>query len=394
MTPRRAARKQPALRPDALSELRAALLAHYDRWRRSLPWRGETDPYRVLVSEVMLQQTRVETVLRYYEAWLERFPDLGALADADEDAVLKAWEGLGYYRRARSLHHAARVARERPDAGLPSTYAELRSLPGVGDYTAGAVASIAFGEPVPAADGNVRRVLSRLHDAPDPKPAWVRKAAAELVHRERPGDWNQALMELGATVCLPRAPRCGACPLAPWCRARAAGTQGERPGTVARRAVRSATLALAVLHDGGRVLLERRPVDGLLGGMWAFPEREIEGASAAGPREADAPARAALTLAVFLGARPCGHPEQIAAYEHRFTHLRATYLPCLVEVEADGVGGDDLRWIVLGTSTDLALPVTQRRILEDVAARLARAPALRAASLQTGEPAQDLNEGR
>jgi A/G-specific adenine glycosylase len=370
MTSRRAARDAPVLNQEDLSSLRRALLGRYDRERRSLPWRGETDPYRVLVSEVMLQQTRVETVLSYYEPWLERFPDLEALAHADEDDVLKAWEGLGYYRRARNLQRAARIARERPNAALPSTYAELRTLPGVGEYTAGAVASIAFGEPVPAADGNVRRVLSRLFDVPDPKPKWLRDAAAGLVDPERPGDWNQALMELGATVCTPRAPRCGVCPVVGWCRALAAGTQEERPGSVGRPAVRRATFALAVLRDGDRVLLERRPDDGLLGGMWAFPEREVEATAAAGHGASDAPRHASGALATALGARPRGLPELLAAYEHRFTHLHATYLAYLIEVDGSRVRAEGVRWVAPGTETGLALPVTQQRILDDVGKRV------------------------
>lgn len=368
--------------PD-LTELRRALLSHYDRERRSLPWRGETDPYRVLVSEVMLQQTRVETVLRYYGAWLERFPDLEALAEAQEDAVLKAWEGLGYYRRARNLHRAARIVRERPDGALPSTYTELRRLPGLGDYTAGAVASIAFGEPVPAADGNVRRVLSRLFDQPDPPPRWLRDAAAALVDPARPGDWNQALMELGATVCAPRAPKCGRCPVARWCRARAAGTAVERPGAAARTRARAATFVLAVLIAGGRTLLERRPRDGLLGGLWAFPEREIpdgpgvrgvgtppgrsRGASGGGNGSGTRVEEAALELAVRLGARPRSSARRLQAYDHQFTHLHATYLPCMIEVEGETVAGEGVAWIALGEPTELALPVTQRRILCDVA---------------------------
>lgn len=367
---------------DPAPALRAALLGWYDREQRSLPWRGETDPYRVLVSEVMLQQTRVETVRRYYEPWLDRFPDVATLADADEDAVLKAWEGLGYYRRARNLQRTARVVRERPGGSLPGTYDDLRDLPGIGEYTAGAVASIAFGEAVPAVDGNVRRVLSRLHDEADPRPAWLRERAAELVDPERPGDWNQALMELGATVCVPRAPLCDACPVAAWCLARSAGTQEERPGAAPRSAVRRAILALAVLHDGRRVLLERRAPDGLLGGLWAFPEREVAagggvdaaqtpGAAAATAEQIGAAARdAALALATELGARPLAPPETLGAYEHRFTHLHATYLPCLVPVEG-GREADGRAWVEPGRPTALALPVTQRRILDDAARHVA-----------------------
>lgn len=343
--------------PKALAEFRAALLGHYDRARRDLPWRGEADPYRVLVSEVMLQQTRVETVLGRYGPWLERFPDLESLAAAHEDEVLKAWEGLGYYRRARNLHHAARLVRERPDGSLPSSYAALRELPGLGDYTAGAVASIAFGEPVPAADGNVRRVLSRLYDEPSPKPKWVREAAAALVDPERPGDWNQALMDLGATVCVPRAPRCPECPVARWCAARAAGTQSERPAPARRKAPREATFALAVLHAGGRVLLERRSPGGLLGGMWAFPEKSVQSGE-------DAPA-AALSLAAERGMRVVGDAVALPRCEHRFTHVRATYVPYaldVVEAAADGAGR--AAWIDARVPTHLALPVAQQRMLE------------------------------
>ena len=171
-------------------ELQEALLHHYDRSARELPWRRDTDPYRVLVSEIMLQQTRVETVKGYYERWLERFPALDDLACAEEEEVLKAWEGLGYYRRARNLHRAARVVREEHGGVIPTDSAGLLMLPGVGEYTAGAVASISFGERTPAVDGNVRRVLARLFDVSAPKPAWLRETAAGLVNADRPSDWN------------------------------------------------------------------------------------------------------------------------------------------------------------------------------------------------------------
>jgi A/G-specific adenine glycosylase len=347
--------------------LRRALLAHYDRERRVLPWRGETDPYRVLVSEVMLQQTRVETVKGYYEPWLRRFPDLESLAAAETDQVLKAWEGLGYYRRARNLHRAARVQRARAEReygdasrrsgiSLPSSAAALRTLPGVGEYTAGAVASIAFGEAVPAVDGNVRRVLARLHDVAAPKGAWLRKKAAALVDPERPGDWNQALMELGATVCTPAAPDCGRCPLGPWCSARARGTQGKRPARPRKRAVPRKLVALAVLGCGQHVMVVRRPRGGLLGGMWAFPEWEIgepgEGAAVA-PRIAEAAGLASVR-----------EPIALPAVEHRFTHLYVTYLPWALEVSGGAAAAAEARWIVLGEPTDLAIPVAQRRVLD------------------------------
>ncbi|MEX2465761.1 MAG: A/G-specific adenine glycosylase [Gemmatimonadota bacterium] len=359
------------MNPD-LDRLRADLLGFYDRQKRDLPWRREEDPYRILVSEVMLQQTRVDTVLGYYEPWLGRFPDIEALAAASEDSVLKAWEGLGYYRRARNLHAAARVVREEWGGAVPSTEAELRMLPGVGEYTAGAVASIAFGEAVPAVDGNVRRALARLYDVVKPTARWLRETAAALVDPERPGDWNQALMELGATVCTPRAPSCGACPVAWGCAARSAGTVDERPAPTRKRAPRKAVIALVVLRaPGGEVLLERRGEGGVLAGMWAFPEQEIDGV--------DRAAEAARELAAeFLtaghgspagtGDAPLAEARPLPHVRHHFTHIHATYVPWLLEV-ADvperclDSSDRETRWAGSAERSELALPVAQRTVL-------------------------------
>jgi len=377
--------------------LRRALLAHYDRERRDLPWRGETDPYRVLVSEVMLQQTRVDTVKGYYEAWIRRFPDLETLAAAEVDEVLEAWAGLGYYRRARNLHQAARVVRERAatyPALLPASAEALRALPGIGEYTSGAVASIAFGEAVSAVDGNARRVLARLYDEADPGAAWLRETGAALVDPERPGDWNQGLMELGATICRPSRPCCCACPLAAWCLARQRGTQEARPAPRRKREVPSKLMALAVLVRVGRVMLVRRPLEGLLGGMWAFPEREVD-------HEREAP-RAAVGAAEAAGLTPLTTPAPLAAVHHRFTHLRVTYLPWSLEVSSGtnvAAGGGrtaacDVRlgarprrvenrssparpgvaWVLAHDPPRLALSVAQRRVLEMAAGRGAAAP--------------------
>ena len=217
----------------------AALLAWYDARRRELPWRKTRDPYRIWVSEVMLQQTRVGTVLPYYEAFLQRFPTVEDLASAPVDEVLARWSGLGYYRRARQLHRAAREIVER-GGKFPTSARELQSLPGIGPYTAAAVASIAFGEVTPALDGNVERLLCRrLGLREDPKRSATRRellaAAARLLDRGRPGDSNQALMELGATVCKPAQPDCAACVLAPGCRARRRGDPERYPAPRRRR---------------------------------------------------------------------------------------------------------------------------------------------------------------
>ena len=368
-------------RPDARTEgvppgrsekLRAALLEHYCRHRRHLPWRDVSDPYRIMVSEVMLQQTRVETVIGYYEPWLERFPTLDALADADEGEVLKAWEGLGYYRRARNLQRAAQVVRDRPDGAWPRSLDGLRELPGVGEYTAGAVASIAFGEPVPAVDGNVRRVLSRLFEEPAPSAGWLRDTAQGLVPTRNPGDWNQALMELGQAICVPRSPRCSECPIATWCSARASGTQDAHPAPVRRAAPRRVTLVLAVLEADGRVMLQQRPQEGLLGGMWAFPELEVDAGGRGGDarRGGDAHRDASIGLAKGAGCVVAGAPASLPSVAHRFTHLHAVYLPWVVPI-AVATPGDRRVWVDPDGSLDFAIPVAQQKVPTSLAHRSA-----------------------
>jgi A/G-specific adenine glycosylase len=362
--------RQPApdLLPGQVRAARRALLAHYDRTRRDLPWRGERDPYRVWVSEVMLQQTRVETVIPFYKRWLQRFPDVAALAEAGLDDVLLAWQGLGYYRRARGLHEGARMVRERNGGIIPSGYEGLRGLPGVGDYTAGAVASIAFGARVGAVDGNVRRVLSRLHDEATLPRDRLRALADAWVDPARPGDWNEALMELGATLCTPRAPACGACPMSRWCRACAAGTQEARPAPPRARAVPSRELATAVVVDGGaRALVVRRPHGGLLGGLWAFPELDVE--ERASPAQLRRAARRAARAAGARVTRSAGIV--LAPVEHRFTHLAATYLPVVLA----GTGPQDelRRWVALEGPWPVALPVAQQKIARTAAAVLSAA---------------------
>lgn len=255
--------------------LRGQLLAWFQRRHRDLPWRSTSDPYSILVSEFMLQQTRVETVLRYYTRFLERFSSFEELARSDLDEVLAQWSGLGYYRRARSLHAAAQAVVA--GGGLPESAQELRSLPGIGSYTAAAVASIAFGEVVPVLDGNVERVLARrlaLEQNPKHKAARavLEKAASELLDLQAPGDSNQALMELGAVVCKPRNPLCGDCVLRPGCRAAETGTQETYPLRPLRREQVKERLLVARVEQEGRLLLIKRDHDsGLLAGLWELP---------------------------------------------------------------------------------------------------------------------------
>jgi A/G-specific adenine glycosylase len=265
--------------PAAIRKFQRELLSWFDSHARDLPWRRTADPYRIWISEIMLQQTRVTAVLDYYSRFLALFPTIDALAQANEPAVLAAWSGLGYYRRAKMMHRAAQVVVQEHQGALPTTAAELRKLPGIGEYTSSAIASIAFGEPVAVVDGNVERVLLRAFPADESaaqlKPAaqvkWLRDRAASLVDPNRPGDFNQAMMELGATVCLPQRPLCLHCPVQLFC-----ATRGEHQAPPPKK-MRSRQIAYALLrreHAGiTQVLLERRPLSAsLMPGMWELPE--------------------------------------------------------------------------------------------------------------------------
>ena len=324
-----------------------ALLAWYDREKRELPWRGTQDPYRVWLSEIMLQQTRAEAVAPRYEEFLARFPTVEALAASSEEAVLKAWEGMGYYSRARNLRRAAMEVVRR--GGFPQSAKEWQKLPGVGAYTAAAVASIAFDEAAPALDGNQARVLARLlaFEETVDTPQRLRAQAEALIDRERPGDYNQALMDLGSGVCTPRAPKCGLCPVAAFCAARAGGdaeSYPHLPPPIARREV-EVTVVLAYL--GGRVLVRRRPSKGLLAGLWEFPNFS-EG-----------------TLAEALpGARATG---ELARSRHVFTHLVWNMRGLRAEAEAlpegmRAVDADELRALPFPTALRVYRQIAMREL--------------------------------
>lgn len=291
--------------PGARRRIRAAVLRWFAAHKRALPWRDNPEPYRVWISEIMLQQTTVEAVRPRYEAFVARFPDVAALARAAEDDVLAAWSGLGYYQRARNLRAAA-VAIVRESGGeLPRDARDLAKLPGVGRYTAGAIASIAFGEPEAILDGNIIRLLSRLFRVEgDPRRRETREAlwglAAALVPRDDPSAFNQGLMELGALVCRPREPLCDACPLAAECGARAAGATDRYPARARRAAVRAAHVAAAIARDRARrVLLIRREAPGAMRGLWELPSAEV--GAGAGAAEIAARIRAETGLSLRIG---------------------------------------------------------------------------------------------
>jgi A/G-specific adenine glycosylase len=332
---------------DAMSvhvrRLRAPLLRWFARHKRDLPWRRTRDPYAIWVSEVMLQQTQVATVLPYYRRFLERFPDVAHVADATEEEVLGYWSGLGYYRRARSLHAGARQVMERHGGLVPHDPLALRALPGVGRYTAGAIASIAFGRAEPVLDGNVRRVLTRALALDGATVGFAREtrrlwdAAAHLARGRRPGDVNQALMELGALVCTPAGPRCRRCPVRTLCRACAEGDPEAYPANPPRPKTHTARVAVAWVRRGERVLLERPDDGNPLRGTWDLPAIELATDADAVAALDDKLARHGLSVAV-------GEP--VARVRHGIMNRRLTLDVFRCRVRGGRVAGrDDLCWV-------------------------------------------------
>lgn len=305
-----------------LPDFAPQVLKWYAQFGRDLPWRNHPDPYAVWVSEIMLQQTRVDTVLPYFARWMQAFPTIAALAESDLQQVLAVWEGLGYYSRARNLQRAAQIVMQQYGGNLPKNVTDLRKLPGIGRYTAGAIASMAFGADEAALDGNICRVLARVFDVDDPcrSPAGERRLwelAESHLPRGCAAEYNQALMDLGATVCTPRDPLCSRCPLAGLCRARALGIEAQRPVRRVKAIVPHYVVVAAVLGAAdGRVLIARRPEDGLLGGLWEFPGGKVkpnETLPAALQREI----REELMAEIEVGA-------PVGVYRHAFTHFKIT----------------------------------------------------------------------
>lgn len=344
-----------------IAATRRRLLEWYDEHRRDLPWREtgdlRLDPYRVWLSEAMLQQTRVQTVIPYYRRWIERFPTLESLAEASLDEVLKMWEGLGYYSRARNLHRAVREVRESYGGRVPDDPAAFRALPGVGRYTAGAVLSIAFGRQEPVVDGNVRRVFARWTDSPEPAEGALWELAERLVRGERPGALNQGLMELGATVCTPRNPRCDACPVAGMCAARAAGTQALRPLPRQRGPLPLERRVAAVVESEAGFLLARRGDAGRLANLWEFPGGLIEAA--------EAPSSAAVRILPRATGVSVAIADELAVVRHTFTHLRVDYHVTRGHATGGRISPDgyqEVAWMRPADLERVAMPVAQRRI--------------------------------
>lgn len=345
----------------------AALLSWFDAHKRPLPWRSSYTPYEVWISEVMLQQTQMERGVQYFLRWMKRFPTLASVAEAPEEEILHYWEGLGYYRRARFLHQAAKTVMERFGGALPCAKEELASLPGLGEYTVAAILGIAYERDVVTVDANVERIFSRLFNIAEPvrkapTATWIRRTAQELLPPGQARAYNQALMELGALVCG-KAPRCPECPLLPWCEARKKGVEKSRPVLPERPKVIPVVSAHSILLWKRQILLLQRPLNGLWGGMWEFPGAMV--AEKASPRETAVRSMAELGLRVEILA-PLGQVRH-SYTNHRLTahFFRVEFASDFSEEQASALARRVpcrfLNWNEVGT---LAMPAHHRRMAD------------------------------
>jgi len=325
--------------------IRKKLLDWYCKNGRSLPWRGAVDPYRVWISEVMLQQTQVDTVVPYYTRWMVRFPDLASLADAQEQDVLQVWEGLGYYSRARNILRCAKVLVSEHGGQLPRDVRQLEALPGIGTYIAGAIASIAFGIKAPALDGNLKRVLARLSEFrlavnEEKNAAILREQLVEILPEKKPGDVNQAFMDLGATICLPRNPHCTECPLQLECAAFQKNLQNELPVKAKRAPVPHYQVAAAVIVKDDKALIDLRNSTGLLGGLWEFPGGKVEAGETL-PEALIRELREELGVEVTVG-------EALGIYRHAYTHFKVTvhtFRAVIVKGDPKPLQSEGVEWV-------------------------------------------------
>lgn len=351
---------------ERLNKIRRGLLGWYRRQARDLPWRRTEDAYAIWISEIMLQQTRVTAVQPYYERFLKRFPTVEKLARAKVDSVLKQWEGLGYYSRARNLHQAARVIVREYRGWLPETTNELQKLPGIGRYTAGAIASIAFGLKEPVLDGNVTRVFCRvLRIRENPQQTKVQKrlwkTAQQIIAKGKAGTLNQALMELGAMVCLPKQPRCEECPLEKLCAARKSGEQEKLPVRKKKKRLPHYKVAVGIVRKAGWILIDQRQPNGMLGGMWEFPggkQKRNESLEETVKREV----REELGVHVITG-------EKLAEVEHGYSHFRVTLhaFNCrYVSGEPQAIGCAACKWVRAKDLKRYAFPRGSRKIIEAI----------------------------
>ena len=348
--------------------LRRKLLAWYRHHQRSLPWRSTNDPYRIWISEIMLQQTRVDTVIPYYERFIKSFPDVRTLADAPVQDVLKIWENLGYYSRARNIHAASRIIVDRWGGQIPDKPEEIKILPGIGDYTAGAILSIAYGLAVPAVDGNVRRILCRLfairNFADDPgQQKKLHDLASILVHGKYPGNFNQALMDLGAMICKAKNPDCRICPVGLICRARLSGLQDSLPITRKAPAIpHKLGVAAVILNAGGKLLIVQRPAAGLLASLWKLPGGFVHDGKNIKKCLRDC-VKEELNISIAAG-------NCLASVKHTYTHFHLTLqaFKCrLLKGDPEARTCQNWRWATASQLVKLPMSKIDRKILAEIA---------------------------
>ncbi len=348
------------------AEFGRLLLSWYAIHARQMPWRGKTDPYAIWVSEIMLQQTQVNTVMPYYDRWMTLFPTVQALAAAGEHEVLNAWEGLGYYSRARNMLKAARMVCEEYQGQFPATADELCKLPGIGRYTAAAISSIAFGADKAVLDGNVKRVLARVFEFSEAvntpegeKKLWV--MAAELLPKGEASAYNQAVMDLGATICTPKSPDCSNCPVNVICKCYKNNQQDQFPVMREKQPVPHIDVVGAILRQNGLVLIARRPSKGLLGGLWEFPGGKLE----AGESHAEALVRE-IREELGIEVTPT---EKFGIYHHAYTHFKVTLQAWFAELKGEeptALEASEIRWVRIEELVDYPMGKIDRSISNDL----------------------------
>lgn len=346
-----------------LAQLRQSLLTWYRQQGRDLPWRRNCDPYAIWISEIMLQQTQVKTVIPYYDRWLTHLPTIPALAAADQQQVLKLWQGLGYYARARNLHKAAQELVANHSGQFPQDFKTVITLPGIGRTTAGGILSAAFNQPVAILDGNVKRVLARLIalQVPPAKaiaPLWA--LSEHILDPDHPRDFNQALMDLGATVCLPRQPQCDRCPWNAHCQANLLGLQTQLPMTETRSPIPRKVIGVAVIwNDAGQILIDRRKPEGLLGGLWEFPGGKVEPGEtieACIQREI----KEELGIDIEVG-------DRLIVVEHTYSHFHVSlnvHHCRYLSGEPQPIECDEVRWVTLDDIDQFPFPKANLQIIE------------------------------
>ncbi|SDK92556.1 A/G-specific adenine glycosylase [Natronincola ferrireducens] len=352
------------LNPTKVKALQEQLIDWYEKNHRKLPWRTTTNPYYIWISEIMLQQTRVDTVIDYYNRFVEKFPTIKDLASAEEEVVLKAWEGLGYYSRAKRIHQTAKILIEKYEGQMPQTYDEIRKLPGIGPYTAGAVASIAFHQAVPAVDGNVMRVFSRVFYIKEDITLNTTKKVMEevgekVVSRKNPSYFNQGLMELGALICTPTSPKCLICPLFQLCRARELGLQKELPLKQKKPKPKEIVMEMALLYKGEKILIMKRPPEGLLGDLWGLPtvekEENLEGGKSI-----------KLELEETYGLK-ADNISYIFEKNHVFTHIKwRMQLYRMDLIEEKEIDYPSIQWVNRQQLKDYPLPTAFKKLIPSI----------------------------